>query len=54
MNGKIFLENGSSGMEFNNISEVLDYVCKNNINIDRIEYFYSDNDIQKFRKFYIK
>lgn len=53
MSGKAFLDmDNRLGMSFNSMDDSLDYVFRNDIPIDRIEFNYVDeNGIQMFRKY---
>lgn len=51
MSGKVFLENGKSGREFESVEKALDYVAKTNIQLDEIVYCYQVNGTQLFKKF---
>ena len=53
---KVFIDiNGNSGKQFNSIDEALEYVFKNNIRLNRIDFhYYSEDNGQEFAKFNIK
>lgn len=53
MSGKVFIENGKTGKEFNSVERALDYVTKANIQLDEIVYCYQVNGTQLFKKFKI-
>ena len=53
MSGKVFLDmDNTLGMQFKNVDEALEYIFKNNLSIQRIEFDYVDKDgVQMFQKF---
>lgn len=51
--GKIFVENGQMGAEFNDVDEALDFLTDNGFDLEEILYCRQKNGQQEFRRFKI-